>query len=208
MTNNKELVDHLKLHGLLVNELVEKAFLSVDRINFVKDNQKMFAYEDTALPIGFGQTISQPATLATMLELLDPQEGQKILDIGYGSGYTTALLASAIGLGKVFAIELNPEIAQWGQNNINKYNLIADDLVQTITGDGSEGLLAEAPFDRILVSAEAEVIPEDLMHQLKIGGILVIPSQQALVKIKRKSEKEFESAELPGFVFVPLVRSK
>jgi protein-L-isoaspartate(D-aspartate) O-methyltransferase len=208
MNSNQELVDHLKMHGLLVNELLERAFLSIDRKDFVKEESKDFAYEDIPFPIGFGQTISQPATVATMLELLEPEEGQKILDIGYGSGYSTALLASAIGLGKIFAFEINPEIALWGRNNINKYNFINDELVVPITGDGSVGLPSEAPFDRIIASAGSDVIPEELLYQLKVGGILVIPSRSSLVKIKRTSETNFESGELPGFVFVPLVQSK
>lgn len=208
MNTNKDLIDHLKMHSLLTSELVEKAFRQIDRGDFVKDQYRDLAYEDTALPIGFGQTISQPAVVATQLKLLELKKEQKILDIGYGSGYTSALLAAALGLGKVFAFEFNPEIAQWGQNNIEKYHFISDGIVVAAAGDGSEGLPAEAPFDRILVSAETEVIPGDLMHQLKIGGILVIPSKQALVKIKRTSKKKFDSAKLPGFVFVPLIRSK
>jgi len=173
----------------------------------VRESLISSAYLDIPLPIGSGQTISQPSTVAIMLELLELKRGQKILDIGYGSGYTTALLAAAIGSGKVIAIELKKDLAKWGQKNIGKYNFIKKGLVQATSGDGYKGLPEEAPFDRILVSAEAEEIPVALKNQLKIGGILIVPFQNALFKIRRKNDKKFEISQIPGFVFVPLVKN-
>ena len=208
MKNNNDLVQHLELHGVLISKPVRKAFESIDRKDFVREDLVPSAYGDMPLPIGSGQTISQPSTVAIMLELLELKRGQKILDIGFGSGYTTALLAAAASSGKIFAIELKSDLAKWGQKNIGKYNFIKKGLVQATSGDGYEGMPEEAPFDRILVSAEAEEIPVALKNQLKIGGILVVPFQNALLKIRRKSNKKFETSQIPGFVFVPLIGSK
>ncbi|MFH1854935.1 MAG: protein-L-isoaspartate O-methyltransferase [bacterium] len=207
MKDNNDLVQRLKLHGLLISKPVRRAFKSIDRKDFVRESLISSAYLDIPLPIGSGQTISQPSTVAIMLELLELKRGQKILDIGYGSGYTTALLAAAIGSGKVIAIELKKDLAKWGQKNIGKYNFIKKGLVQATSGDGYKGLPEEAPFDRILVSAEAEEIPVALKNQLKIGGILIVPFQNALFKIRRKNDKKFEISQIPGFVFVPLVKN-
>ncbi len=205
---NRDLVKHLKSQNLLVDNLLLRAFSSVDRADFVGDKNRKnnLSYADIALPIGFGQTISQPMTVAIMLELLKPGRGQKILDIGYGSGYSSALLAKIVGpKGKVFAIEINSQVAEQGQKNLAKYNLIKSGCVATLTADGTIGLPSQAPFDRVLVSAEAKKIPPALMDQLKVGGILVIPCNGSLIVVKRLSQSKFTETEIPGFAFVPLV---
>jgi protein-L-isoaspartate(D-aspartate) O-methyltransferase len=152
-----------------------------------------------------GQTISQPYVVAFMLELLEPQEGQKILDIGFGSGWTTSLLAEIVGKnGKVYGIEIVPEVFEFGKKNIEKYNFLQKGIVEIFLMDGSKGFPEKAPFDRILVSAAAKKIPEELISQLKDNGILVIPDFEGIWKIKKingKIEKEYHY----GFVFVPLV---
>ncbi len=203
---NKELVDSLIERKVLKTKEIIDAFLKIDRKNFVPQEFINEAYNDYPLPIGQGQTISQPYTVAFMLELLEPQKNQKILDIGFGSGWTTSLLAE-ISQNKVYAIEIVPEVFEFGKKNIEKYNFIEKGIVEVFLGDGSKGLKEYAPFDRILVSAAAKEIPQELIAELKDGGILVIPDFDGIYKIKKingKIEKEY----YPGFVFVPLVTKK
>lgn len=200
----------------LVNELVRKgtlrtsrtieAFSEISRIEFVPEEFAMQADADVALPIGHGQTISQPYTVAFMFELLDPQEGHKILDVGTGSGWTTALFGYIIGeTGKVIGIERKEALRKMGECNVDKFKYIKDGRVQIFLGDGSAGFPSEAPFDRILVSAVAESIPEELKKQLKVGGKMVLPVRNSLVFLEKKSEDEFVREEYPGFSFVALI---
>jgi protein-L-isoaspartate(D-aspartate) O-methyltransferase len=203
--SNQELVNYLKERGVLRKKEIINAFLKIDRKDFVKEEYIDQAYFDTPLPTLMGQTISQPYVVAFMLELLEPQKGQKILDIGFGSGWTTSLLAEIVGKnGKVYGIEIVPEVFEFGKKNIEKYNFLQKGIVEIFLMDGSKGLPEKAPFDRILVSAAAKKIPEEMILQLKDGGILVIPDFEGIWKIKKingKIEKEYHY----GFVFVPLV---
>ncbi|TSC97235.1 MAG: protein-L-isoaspartate(D-aspartate) O-methyltransferase [Candidatus Berkelbacteria bacterium Licking1014_2] len=131
----------------------------------------------------------------------------KILDVGFGSAWTTALLAYIVSQkkgGRVVAIELIPEVKKIGERNIEKYNLINDGVVKTICGDGSRGYLKEAPYDKILVSAAAEEIPPKLLQQLAIGGRMVLPINNSIWQITKTAVDKFQSQEFPGFVFVPL----
>lgn len=167
------------------------------------------------LPIGFGQTISQPLVVAFMLELLKPKPGEKVLDVGCGSGWTTALLAFIVSSqgspkpevqnGKVIAIEVIPELKEFGQKNVAKYNFIKRGVVEFICADGSKGCQKEAPFDKILVSAEAEKCFQNWKEQLKVGGKLVVPIGNSIWLFIKKSKGVFEEKEYPGFVFVPLI---
>jgi len=203
-TTNQDLVNYLKEIILKTPEIIS-AFLKIDRKNFVPEDFKNEAYNDYPLPIGQGQTISQPYTVAFILELLEPKEGQKILDIGFGSGWTTCLLAEIVGeRGKVYAIEIIPEVFEFGKKNIEKYNFLEKGRAEIFLQDGSKGLKEFAPFDRILVSASAQKIPEVLINQLNNNGILVIPVLDGIYKIKKINDK-IEKEYYPGFVFVPLI---
>lgn len=203
MPSLENLVESLKEEGVLKTPKIIEAFLKIKREDFVID--KEWAYLDTALPIGFNQTISQPLVVAFMLELLEPKEGEKILDIGSGSGWTTALLAHCVSLkGKVIAIEIIPELKEFGENNVKKYNFIKKGIVKFILGNGKIGYEPEAPYDKILVSASAVSVPEELKKQLKVGGIIVMPIYESIVKITKISESEYNQEEYSGFVFVPL----
>lgn len=177
----------------------------INRADFVPDDMKDLAELDEALPIGYGQTISQPFTVAFMFKLLQPEPGQKILDIGSGSGWTTALLANIVGdKGKVIAIEIIPELKEFGEKNVAKYGL---KNVQFVCADGSKGYKKKAPFDGILCSAAVQdKIPQAWKEQLKVGGRIVVPIKNSIWLFIKKSEDIFEEKEYPGFVFVPLVQ--
>ena len=182
------------------------AFSSVARENFAPYQFRAKAYDDTALPIGHGQTISQPRTIALMLSELDIQQGHKVLEIGSGSGYVLALMSELVGKkGRVFGMEVVKELFLKSRDRLTDYR-----NVRVHHQNGSFGLKEEAPFHRILVSAACRNIPENLMAQLKIGGIIVAPIgsrfEQEMVVIRRKSEAEFEVLKkVPGFIFVPFV---
>ncbi|MDP2934711.1 MAG: protein-L-isoaspartate O-methyltransferase, partial [bacterium] len=165
------------------------------------------------LPIGYGQTISQPLTVAFMLELLQPKPDDKILDIGSGSGWQTALLAHCVGeKGKVIAIELILELAEFAKKNISRYNFIKKGIVEVICGDGSKGYsdIASYPelvegFDKIIGAASATEEPIALKKQLKVNGRLVIPIKESIWLFVKKDNDKFEKKEFPGFAFVPLI---
>ncbi|PIR92224.1 protein-L-isoaspartate O-methyltransferase [Candidatus Falkowbacteria bacterium CG10_big_fil_rev_8_21_14_0_10_44_15] len=179
------------------------AFQSIDRADFVPRKYLNEAYGDYPLPLGYGQTISQPTTVAFMLEKLQPQAGEKILDVGSGSGWTTALLAQIVGpAGKVCGVEIVPELAEFGRKNLANYELNWAEI-KLVTGE--LGCPPLAPFDKILVSAAAEEPPGKLLTQLKIGGRLIIPIQNSIWQIDKAAAGKFRQQEFPGFVFVPLV---
>ena len=140
------------------------------------------------------------------IRMLKNLEGE-ILDVGSGSGWTTALLAEIVGKnGKVIGIEIVPELAEFGKENVKKYNFIEKRIVEIFYGDGSKGFEREAPFDKILCSASVQKeIPKAWKEQLKIGGKIVTPIGTSIFKIEKKSKEGFEKFEYPGFVFVPLI---
>jgi len=159
------------------------------------------------LPIGYGQTISQPLTVAVMLELLDPKPGDNILDVGSGSGWSTSLLAHIVGKkGKVIALERIAELYKLGLKNTEKFGFIEEGIVEFYKEDGNNGFEKNAPYDRILVSASSEEIPDALKKQLKVGGKMVIPVKNSIWYLEKNGENEFHEEEYPGFSFVPLVK--
>lgn len=203
---NMALIDDLIKQGWLKTPRIVEAFREIKRVDFIPEDIKNLAELNEALPIGYGQTISQPLVVAFMLEQLQPQPGDKILDVGSGSGWTTALLGKIVGKqGKVIALEVIPELKEFGQKNVIKYNLIKEEIVQFICADGSKGYQKEAPFDKILVSAQAREIFPAWKDQLKIGGRIVTPIGSSIWLAVKKSEEEFEETEYPGFIFVPLI---
>ena len=216
------LIDSLIEEGWLKTPKIIEAFWKINRADFMPEDMKNLAESNEALPIGYGQTISQPLVVAFMLEQLNPQPGEKILDVGSGSGWTTALLAHIVSQtgarqkGKVIAIEVIPELKEFGEKNVSKYNFIKKGHVQFICADGSKGYEKEAPFDKILCSAAVhKEIPPAWKEQLKIGGRIVTPISSSIWLLIKKSppsvkategkESEFEEIEYPGFAFVPLI---
>lgn len=202
----------------LINDLINNGYLKSDQIieAFVRIRREAFVPEDLVsasevnipLPIGHGQTISQPLTVAFMFELLDPQKGQNILDIGSGSGWTTALLAYIVGeKGSVVAIERIAELCKKGKKNVNKFGFIKSGVVQLFCQDGSKGYSKNAPYDRILVSASADEVPGELKKQLKVGGKMVMPIHNSICYFEKLGEDDFRREEFRGFSFVPLVEN-
>jgi protein-L-isoaspartate(D-aspartate) O-methyltransferase len=206
MKTNKALIASMIEKGALKSPQIIEAFEKIDRKNFIPEEFRDHIYIDRPLPIGKEQTISQPSTVAFMLEHLEPKKGDKILDIGSGSGWTTALLCHIVGKeGSVLGLERVDELVEKGQNNIAKLNLGEHCRIQK-AGDAL-GVPGEQ-FDKILVSASAEEIPEELFAQLKVGGILVIPVRNSIFRFKKLSDTKVEAQEFPGFVFVPLIKEK
>ena len=206
MKNNKELITSMIAGGVLKSPQIIEAFEKIDRKNFIPEDFREHIYIDRPLPIGKEQTISQPSTVAFMLERLEPQKGDKILDIGSGSGWTTALLCQIVGEeGSVLGLERHDELVEKGQQNLARLGLGDHCRIEKA---GKELGTPGKQYDKILVSASAEEIPEELFDQLKIGGILVIPVQNSIFRFKKLSDTKVEAQEFPGFVFVPLIREK
>lgn len=203
MENNKQLIDHLIRTSVLRSPSLIDAFQKCDRALFVPDEFRPYAYEDRPLPISNAQTISQPYTVAIMLELLEPHSGDTILDIGSGSGWTTALLATAVGpSGFVEGIEIVPSLVNYGKNNLQKANIRNANI--SLTDSEIPGKPGEM-YERILVSASAPEMPKQLFDQLKAGGRLVIPVKNSIWSITKYEDKTFDAYEFPGFQFVPLI---
>ncbi len=202
----KALVDLLCRTGMIKTERVRRAFLKVPREEFVLPEHRPYAYFDDALPLFSGQTISQPSVVAFMTEALQVENGQKILEVGAGSGYQAALLAELDPDGIVYTVERIPELAEYARRNLERTGYRN---VRVVVGDGSLGLPEHAPFDRIIVTAAAPEVPRALGEQLSEGGIMVIPvgprHSQRMVRVSKKGGRLTE--EDLGFpvVFVPLV---
>jgi len=199
----QELIESMIASNILHSPYIIEAFKATDRSYFVPDSFSDYCYIDAPLAIGENQTISQPSTVAFMLEHLEPQDGDKILDIGSGSGWTTVLLCQIVGEeGSVTGVERVDELVKQGKQNLSQFHFGNHYRIQR--AEEKLGLPAER-FDKILVSASADEIPEELFEQLNIGGILIIPIRSSIFKFKKISDKQIDKEEFYGFVFVPLV---
>ena len=197
------LVDEMVVSGILQSPELIDAFIAVDRKYFVPDAIIEHAYVDAPLSIGNNQTISQPSTVAFMLEHLAAKEGDRVLDIGSGSAWTTALLCHIVGEeGLVIGLERVEALVEQGKKNLSQFKVHGHCRIKQA---GEKLGMPMEQFDRILVSASADEIPEELFLQLKIGGILVIPVRNSIFKIKKISESEVTKEEFYGFRFVPLI---
>jgi protein-L-isoaspartate(D-aspartate) O-methyltransferase len=207
--SQRELIEHLINDGYLETKVIIDAFKKINRQDFVLPEFQAEAYFDSALPIGFDQTISQPLTVAFMLELLRPKPGERILDIGAGSGWQTTILSEIVGeTGQVIAVERIKELAEMAKTNIEKYGFIDSGRAKIIVADGSKRIEDEAPFNKIIAAASAEEIPEAWKEELVVGGRIVAPVNQSIIVIDKVKVDQFESREYFGFSFVPLVKSK
>ena len=200
-----QLADVLVAKGIADKNVLD-AIRTIPRHLFLDSGFEDHAYQDKAFPIGAEQTISQPYTVAFQTELLQIKPNDKILEIGTGSGYQTAVLLYLKA--KVYTIERQQELFKKTKLFFTKMNYRPKKVV---FGDGYKGLPEDAPFDGIIVTAGAPKVPKALMSQLKVGGKLVIPvgvDSQTMTLFTRKSEKEFEKQELGAFRFVPLLENK
>lgn len=182
---------------------VDSALKTIDRRNFVLPEYRHRAGEDRPLPIGFGQTISQPTTVKNMLEWLNVEPGQHILDVGSGSGWTSALLAELSKPdGRVTAVERISELVEFGRDNSKRHGIQNIEFHQA---GQLYGWPANAPYDRILVSAGADELPLELIDQLKPGGKLVIPIENTIHEISKRPSGQLDDHPHFGYVFVPLL---
>ena len=202
---NAVLVEDLKRERRINTKEVEKAFLKVDRKLFVPRFQKKFAYLDTPLQIGEGQTISAPHMVAIMCEGLDVKKSQKIMEIGTGSGYHAAIVSKMVGnKGHVYTVERFVSLAEKAKKNLENADI---KNVTTIVGDGSEGYKEKSPYDRIYVTCAAPDIPPPLIEQLKDPGKLMVPVGGMICELQLiiKNNKKISTKYLGGCAFVPLL---
>jgi protein-L-isoaspartate(D-aspartate) O-methyltransferase len=201
----KNLVKNLETHGYIKTLEVKNAFLNIKRENFIPESMKNFAYFDNPLSIGKGQTISAPHMVAIMCEALDIKKGQKILEIGSGSGYHAAIVSKIIGdKGHLYSIERFNSLAAKAENNLK---IAGIKNVTIIVGDGSEGYSSFAPYKRIYVTCAAPKIPQPLLDQLNDPGKLLVPVGDFMCDLKfiEKKNGKIIKNNLGGCAFVPLV---
>ena len=201
----RRLVEEVKAKGIS-NEKVLAAIGKIPRHVFMDSSFEAFAYRDAAFPIGSGQTISQPYTVAFQSQLLEIKKGDKVLEVGTGSGYQAIVL---LELGaKVFSIERQRNLYERTRKLIHEMGY----MLKMFYGDGYKGLPSYAPFDKIIVTAGAPDIPQELLKQLKIGGVLVIPvggdNGQVMYSVKRISETDYEQKKHGDFAFVPMLKNR
>ena len=199
----KRLVDHLISRGIKSSSVI-KSLLKVPRHLFIDSDFESHAYIDKAFPIDSNQTISQPYTVAYQTSLLDLSETDKVLEIGTGSGYQTAILMEISK--NVYTIERQHKLYRRTKKLLSQLNYHPNKIIY---GDGYKGLVEMQPYDKILVTAGAEEIPKKLLIQLKIGGIMVIPigkNVQEMIIVRRVSQSKFEKENHGSFKFVPLLK--
>lgn len=199
------LINSLYSSGFLTDKNVESAFRNVPRHYFVLPSDFDLAYSNEPLAIMKNQTISQPGVVSRMTEWLEIQDGQKILEIGTGSGWQTGILSKLVKNGTVFSIERHPELVNFAKENLSKLGI---DNVHVILGDGSLGYPDAAPYDRIIITAACDEIPLPLFEQLKENGLILAPvgdSSQSLTLLKKTPNGVVEIKKQSNYVFVPLL---
>ena len=200
-----DLIKTIKDYGFLTNEKVESAFRTIPRHEFVVPSELARAYYNEPLSIMNNQTISQPGVVSRMTEWLDIKAGQKILEIGTGSGWQTAILSYMVGNGTVYSIERHSELVKFARENLEKLGI---DNVHVILGDGSMGYPEKSPYDRIIITAACTEIPLPLLEQLDENGLIIAPvgdSSQSMILLKKISGEIVEIKNESNYIFVPLL---
>ncbi len=200
-----DLIKTIKDYGFLSNEKVESAFRTIPRHEFVVPSELDRAYYNEPLSIMNNQTISQPGVVSRMTEWLDIKDGQKILEIGTGSGWQTAILSYMVGNGTVYSIERLPELVNFARENLEKLRI---DNVHVILGDGSMGYPEESPYDKIIITAACTEIPLPLLEQLDENGLIIAPVgdlSQSMILLKKISGEIVEIKNESNYIFVPLL---
>lgn len=200
-----DLIRVMRKKGFLTSHAVENAIRETPRHFFVPENHLDEAYEDRPIETKKLQTISQPSVVARMTEWLDVKPGLKILEIGAGSGWQSAILARLVSLETVYSIERHSELVEFAKSNHRKAQI---KNVKIIHGDGTLGLAEMAPFDRIIITAACEKVPEPLFDQLTNGGLLIAPvgkNLQTVVLYRKKDNKISEEKIEYGYAFIPLI---
>jgi protein-L-isoaspartate(D-aspartate) O-methyltransferase len=200
-----DLIKTIKDYGFLTNEKVESAFRTIPRHEFVVPSELTRAYYNEPLSIMNNQTISQPGVVSRMTEWLDIKAGQKILEIGTGSGWQTAILSYMVGNGTVYSIERHSELVKFARENLEKLGI---DNVHVILGDGSMGYPEKSPYDRIIITAACTEIPLPLLEQLDENGLIIAPvgdSSQSMILLKKISGEIVEIKNESNYIFVPLL---
>ncbi len=199
----EKLIQEWLHHNIITDNKVLEAFKKVPREKFLPEEYKKYAYDDHAQPLYEGQTISQPTTVILMTQYLEVKPGQKILEIGTASGYQAAILSEIVGeKGQIITTEIIESLYQFGKENLNDYKNVI-----VYSCDASEGYKEEAPFDRIIITCACPAIPQILIDQLKVPGILLVPvgnpTFQKMIKIT-KGRNKIEQKVLGEFMFVPM----
>jgi protein-L-isoaspartate(D-aspartate) O-methyltransferase len=200
-----DLINYLKNSRFLTDDKVESAFRNIPRHEFVLASELDHAYDNEPLPILKNQTISQPGVVSRMTEWLDVRKGQKILEIGTGSGWQSAILSYLVGDGTVYSVERHSELVRFAKENLKKLKI---DNVHVVLADGSMGYPEESPYDRIIITAACTEIPLPLLDQLNENGLIIAPvgdTSQSLVLLQKTSKGIIELKNESRYVFVPLM---
>ena len=229
MGTQEDLIQELIDGGYLKTPVIIEAFRKMDRKNFVPDEYRDEAYGNYPLPIGLGQTISQPLTVAFMLELLAPRPGDSILEIGSGSGWVTVLLAYIVSAGKpkagatgfgfdvdqltlarsrpgrVVAIERIPSLREMTEENVGRFGFTQKKVVEVVEGDGSRGYAAGGPYGKVIAAATYHTVPVAWKQQCRVGGRIVAPIDDTIEVHDKLSGNDFLVRDYKGFRFVPLI---
>jgi len=204
-TGLNDLINFLKNSRFLNDDNVESAFRNIPRHEFVPISELDRAYDNEPLSIMKDQTISQPGVVSRMTEWLDIKDGQKILEIGTGSAWQTAILSYLVGTGTIYSVEIHSELVKFARENLEKFRLYN---TRVILGDGSLGYPKASPYDRIIITAACTEIPIPLLEQLGENGLIIAPvggSSQSLVLLKKTSEGIVEIKNQSNYIFVPLL---
>ena len=212
----EKLVKWLTKNGYIRSPLIKDAFTHINRADFVNSESKDEANENLPMAIGFERTIPQPSTVAFMLELAEPKFGEKILHIGAGSGWQTALLAYIVGskaeadapAGKGIAIEGVEERSQIATKNLETYHFISNSIADVLHGDAKDGFAKGAPYDKIVSSVTLKEIPRAWKDEVRIGGRIVTPIGEHIVVLDKTSADSFSRRQYFGFDFSPLEENK